>query len=170
MRKNAKTIATSLTTLIFLVISITGVLMYFHIFDKYTKYLHEILGLVFVAAALFHVFYNYRAMKQYFTNKIFLVSTLIVVAVSAWFVLNSDLREKSPRHLISSAVLKAPINDALKVLGNDMVSFKKILGKKGFVYKNEKSIMQVAKANAAKPFMIVQMLMNENKNKQGMKK
>ena len=56
MTKNKKRdIATSITTLVFLVIGTTGVLMYFHIFDKYTKEMHEIFGLVFVAAVFLHV-------------------------------------------------------------------------------------------------------------------
>lgn len=51
-------IATSLTAFLFLVIGTTGVLMYFHLLDNYTKKMHENLGLVFVLVILFHVFFN----------------------------------------------------------------------------------------------------------------
>jgi len=49
-------IATSLTTFLFIVIGTTGVLMYFHILDSYTKEMHEIMGLAFVAIVFLHVF------------------------------------------------------------------------------------------------------------------
>jgi len=66
-------IATSATALLFTVIGTTGVLMYFHILDNYTKQMHEILGLAFVVAILLHIMVNFKNMKKYFSKKIFFV-------------------------------------------------------------------------------------------------
>ena len=66
-----KNIATSFTALAFLVVGISGVLMYFHIFKDYIEDLHEIIGLFFVVVVLFHVFYNFKKHESPFKNKSF---------------------------------------------------------------------------------------------------
>ena len=70
-KSQKRDIATSLTSLIFIVIGGTGVLMYFHLFDSYTKELHEIIGLFFVAVVFLHVFFNWNSMRTYFSKKVF---------------------------------------------------------------------------------------------------
>ena len=85
-----KDIATSLTSLVFLVVGITGVMMYFHLFTSSVKDLHEILGLLFVVAALFHVLVNFKQMKQYFSKKIFLSLAVVVTIISSGFIINSS--------------------------------------------------------------------------------
>ena len=59
-----KDLATSLTALLFVVIGITGVIMFFHFFDKYVEDMHAILGLVFVAVVFLHVFFNFKSIKN----------------------------------------------------------------------------------------------------------
>lgn len=45
---------TPFISLVFLVVGISGLLMFFHLFDGYTEVVHEILGLLFVICYLCH--------------------------------------------------------------------------------------------------------------------
>lgn len=162
MKKNLKTLATSLTTLVFLVVGTSGVLMYFHLFERSVKELHEILGLLFVAAAIFHVFFNFNSMKNYFTNKIFLISTLAILVISLSFIIpNSGNTAPSPKGVIITSVLNAPIEDAIEILGSDMDQFELKLKNEGLGLEDEATINQLAKNNKTSPFRIVDIIIKK---------
>lgn len=54
---------------IFLVVGLTGIFMYFHMFDGFTEVVHEYFGLLFVGCAIFHVMLNWKALKSHFGKK-----------------------------------------------------------------------------------------------------
>lgn len=154
-----KDIATSSTTLVFLVVGITGVLMYFHLFDAYTKQMHEILGLVFVVAALIHVFVNFKQMKQYFLKKIFFVLSLVLLSVVVVFTLNVE-DGSNPKRVAIEKVLKSPIEQTFVLFSDDKDELIMKLEDKGIKFNNEKTILEIAKANDTSPFRIVSILSN----------
>ena len=150
-------LATSITTFLFLVMSITGVLMYFHILDNFTKQMHEIMGLGFVAIVLFHVFYNWKSMKSYFAKKVFLYSAVIVFLISSGFIVNSILTPKndSSKRVIISSVLSAPLVDSLVLFNSNMDLAKAKLEKAGLKIGNAKTFQEIARENRGNPFEIV---------------
>ena len=150
-------LATSITTFLFLVMSITGVLMYFHILDNFTKQMHEIMGLGFVAIVLFHVFYNWKSMKSYFAKKVFLYSAVIVFLISSGFIVNSILTPKndSSKRVIISSVLSAPLVDSLVLFNSNMDLAKAKLEKAGLKMGNAKTFQEIARENRVNPFEIV---------------
>ena len=150
-------LATSITTFLFLVMSITGVLMYFHILDNFTKQMHEIMGLGFVAIVLFHVFYNWKSMKSYFAKKVFLYSAGIVFLISSGFIVNSILTPKndSSKRVIISSVLSAPLVDSLVLFNSNMDLAKAKLEKAGLKMGNAKTFQEIARENRVNPFEIV---------------
>ena len=111
-----KTLATSLTTALFLVIGISGVMIYFGLFKGNVKDLHEILGLGFIVAVIFHLFYNWKQMKKYFNRNTFLSSVLITALITGGFIINSLYKEPSPKGVVLQSMMKTPIENALKVL------------------------------------------------------
>ncbi len=149
-----KNLATSLTTMVFLVIGTTGVLMFFHLFDKYTKELHEILGLAFVIIVFFHVFYNWTSMKSYVRKKLFLLSFALVFIISISFIINTKEGE-NPKTKIINLVLNAPIEKSVGILGTDIEQIKGKLKSEGIVFENQESIMEIAKNNKTSPFKII---------------
>ena len=152
-----KNIATSLTSTVFLVIAITGVLMYFHILDQYTKELHEIIGLVFVVASLAHVFYNWNSMKSYFSKKVFLVALGGMFIVSLGFILNAKEGE-NPKTKIINLVLNAPIEKSVSLLGSDINTMEAKLKNAGIKFNNEGSIEEISKNNKTSPFRIIDII------------
>lgn len=156
-KSQKRDIATSFTTTTFLVIAITGVMMYFHLFDNFTKSLHEILGLAFVLIVVFHVLFNWASMKNYFGKKIFLISTMVVLAISAGFVYNAP-SGKSPKGKILESVINAPLELSIVVLGEDKdLAFAK-LEESGIKIANSKTISDLSKVNKTSPFKIVDII------------
>lgn len=150
-------IATSLTTLIFLVVGITGVLMFFHLFDKYTKELHEILGLGFVAVVVFHVIFNFKSMKQYFSKKVFMVSAGIIVAITLGFILNSSSEAPNPKRVAIDTLLNGNLKQVLVLFNQDTDLLETKLHSAGIKLEGD-SIKQLAQNNKTSPFKIIEIL------------
>lgn len=148
---------TSLTTLTFIVISITGIMMYFHILDNFTKDLHEILGLAFVAVAFGHIFVNFKAMKNYFKKRAFIISSVIVLAISAGFIVTSETG-KNPKHTAINAVLDSPIEKSFVLFDANTQNIKTKLQNAGIKLQDASSIKEIASLNKVSPFKIVSII------------
>jgi len=156
-KSQKRDIATSATTLIFLVVSTTGILMYFHLFKNYTKDLHEILGLVFVVAVFFHVLFNFNSMKQYCSKKSFLGISIIVLLVSLVFIFNAP-DGKGSKGVIVNKVFNANIEKSFLVFNDDINLAKEKLKKAGIQIENSKTIEEVANNNNTNSFKIVEII------------
>jgi uncharacterized membrane protein len=149
--------ATSMTALMFLVIGATGVMMYFHILDKYTKQMHEILGLVFVAAVLAHVFVHYKSMKQYFSKKIFLIISVLTLVTVSVFVLNAP-EGKSSKKILAEGVFNSNIEKSFVLFADNADLAKTRLTQAGLKIQGLETIDQIAKENKTSPFRVVQVI------------
>lgn len=160
-KSEQRAIATSLTAGIFLIIGISGLMLFFHVSDALVKSLHEYLGVAFVVVALFHVLYNWSSMKNYFSKKVFLVATVCVLAVSGGFVYNASIVSsgENPKEALIVSMLNAPFENALSVLKIDLNEAKEKLQKAGIQVNDEKSLRDLANANKTSPFRVVSILM-----------
>lgn len=155
-----KTLATSLTTLVFLVVGISGVMLYMHWFNANVKELHEILGLVFVGAAVLHVYFNFASMKRYFSNRTFLISSIIVVLATLFFVVPTlgEGKGANPKRVVFDSIFNSNINDVLVVLDVDYKVAKAKLAKKGIELDGYKNIDSISKTNGISPFAIINII------------
>ena len=159
MKKSTmKDIATSSTTIVFVIISVTGIMLYFHLFNGYIKSLHEILGLLFVAAAAFHIFVNWKSMKNYFSKKIFLSFLILFTLISASFITQSLEQTANPKKYVLQHVMKAPLQTSFKILNLDEQAALALLQSKGFTVSKQHSIQSIAKENRTSPFEIIALL------------
>lgn len=111
-----KDFATSLTAVSFVVVSVTGLFLYFRFLSSYVKDMHEILGLVFVLGALLHIFYNFKLMNRYFSKNTFRVIALILVISSVYLLnLNNDKKDKISK--LNKIFINSPISQSAKILG-----------------------------------------------------
>lgn len=157
----ARDFATSFSTALFLIVGVSGVLMFFHIFDKYTKSLHEILGLFFVAIIFAHVWVNWKSMRGYFTKKIFALALFLTFVVSLGFVIDANSKGENPKMTILRSVLKAPMESSLKVLGIDEKAALLKLQESGVSLDKKESIDAIAKHNNKSPFEIVSIIIQK---------
>ncbi len=155
-----KSFATSLTTFAFIVMGTTGVLMYFHILDNYTKELHEILGLAFVVIVFAHVFFNWKAMRKYFTKKIFYISAGIISIVSLGFILTAPTGPNIKRILVNS-VLENPIKKTSVLFVDSYDIARKKLEAAGLHVEANKSLKELAMINQTSPFVIIDTILQK---------
>lgn len=78
----------------FLALSVTGILMYFHIFSAGIKSLHIWIGFVFVAVGVVHLILNWRAFASLFRLKTAILATVATIALSAGLVLTAGSRSE----------------------------------------------------------------------------
>jgi hypothetical protein len=120
MIKISREWATPLTIGVFALMSITGLLMFFHLDSSLQKTVHEWAGWVVVAAAVLHVTANWLGFKRYF--KPGLGATVIAVCalvIGASFVpLGGQGGEpQSPPAIAMRAISQAPLKSVAPLFG-----------------------------------------------------
>lgn len=164
LKDSVRSLATPLTSIVFLVIGISGILMYFHLLDIYTRNIHEIFGLVFVVVSLFHIFLNWKSMRNYLNRNIFKISLFIVsIVISGFIYSSSTLKENDPKEVIINSILNLKIEEVSKILGKDIENVKTSFNKENIKFVNEKSIMELSDINKVSPFMIIYIINSEIK-------
>lgn len=155
MKFKLRDVATSLTTIVFFIVGLSGVMLYFKLFDSQVKELHEILGLAFVVAAVLHVFVNWKAMKNYFSKKIFISFVIVLALISGVFISNNLSAGENPKGLVLKSMIEAPINSSLQVLNVDYDKAMNKLKNGNITNVDGNSILAIAKANKTSPFKII---------------
>lgn len=151
-------VATSFTAIMFLVIALSGIMMYFHIMKNLVEELHEIIGLGFVVAALLHLYVNWSAMKKYFSKKVFLSSVLIIVLISGVFISQGLNKGENPKKLLVEKVLNAPLSESFELF-EGYAKVEQKLQKHNIKIKDAQNINAIAKANNISPFKIIKLLL-----------
>lgn len=109
---------TPFISIVFLIVGISGLLMFFHLLDGYTEVVHEILGVFFVICAIFHIILNWKALKIHFKKKVFLPALLAALTLSAVLVI-SEIMYPPIDLQIMDRIVKAPVKDAFTALNVD---------------------------------------------------
>ena len=135
--------------------------MFFHIFFYYSKTIHEILGLVFVAAVVFHVIFNWKSMKRYFCKKVFLGSFVVISLVVAGFLADVESDGENPKRVVFESLFNAPIADSVKIFKKDFVATKIVLESKGVIIDPTTTIKDVANKMETSPFAVIQIITKE---------
>ncbi|NDW17614.1 DUF4405 domain-containing protein [Dysgonomonas sp. 216] len=144
--KLERKVITPYLTFLFVVVAISGMLMLFHIFDDYTKVVHELLGAVFVLFSIFHVILNWKSLKSHFKNKVFIISGIVILLFSTAFVLAGKLH---PNHeqIVMEKLAEAPISESFSILKLDYDEVEKILNENDIVIGNSKTIKDIGLNN-----------------------
>lgn len=116
--KLSRKYVTPFITLIFLVVALTGMLMFFHIFDGYTEVTHEFLGLFFTICTVFHIILNWKALKIHFKKGVFIPAAAGITVITLLFIFQQQANPKVDTILLER-IIKAPVSDVFKVLQVD---------------------------------------------------
>ena len=148
--KLSRSFISPLITIIFLVVALSGLLIFFHIFDGYTEVVHEILGVVFVVFSVLHVILNWKALKIHFKKRVFILSTIVVAVISILLVIQ---QQKSPKFdtILIERITNAPIEDVLKVLQVDSIVVVKRLEENGISFIEGASMEEIWINNKVSP-------------------
>lgn len=112
--------ATPLTIGSFLLIAVTGVLMFFHLDSGLNKLAHEWLGWALLAAVGLHAALHFALFKRHFTRPAPLaVIGAFVALLAASFIAPPGKGGKPPHVLAAQAVLDAPLPQVAALAGKD---------------------------------------------------
>ena len=134
---------TPVLTLIFLVVALSGLLMFFHLLDGYTTAIHEIMGLAFVLFSILHLVINWRSTKSYFPKKIFLISAAVVLVLSVFLVV-VDTTHKDRNQMLIEQIVTAPIAETCVVLRIDISQLKSLIGADDLIVEEQETIESLA--------------------------
>ena len=144
--------ATPLTIGAFGLMSVTGLLMFFHLDTGLNKLAHEWLSWAMIAGVAAHAFVNWPAFKRYFTSsrqgRAIIGLAAVVLALS--FVSLPGERGAPPQILALRALTKAPIAKVAILAGRPADQLMDDLAKAGITLPNANaSIESVAKDRGA---------------------
>lgn len=149
---------TPFISLIFLVVAVSGLLMFFHLLDGYTEVVHECLGVVFTACAICHIIINWSALKVHFKKTVFLPAAIGVAITSAVFV-TAEILYPPVDLVLFNRIIKAPVDEAFKALDVDYAEARERLEKKGISIADARSIEDVWIKNNADPEEVIDLIM-----------
>lgn len=149
---------TPFISLVFLVVGISGLLMFFHLFDGYTEVVHELLGVFFIICAIFHIILNWKPLKIHFKRGVFIPALLAVLAISVTLIVGESMYPPVDIIIINK-IVKAPINDAFKALEVDYSEASKRLEANGISIEGVTTIESIWINNSADPEEVIDLIM-----------
>lgn len=149
---------TPFISLVFLVVGLSGLLMFLHLFDGYTEVVHEYLGVFFVVCAVFHIILNWKALKIHFKRGVFIPALLGVVVISVTLIVGESMYPPVDITIINK-IVKAPINDAFKALEVDYSEARKRLETNGISIEGATTIEAIWINNNADPEKVIDLIM-----------
>lgn len=115
--------ATPLTIGSFVLIAVTGVLMFFHLDSGLNKLAHEWLGWIMLGAVALHAAVHFKSFRRHFERPGALVVIGIFVALLAASFVAPNGKAGTPPHILAmQAVLDAPIERVADLAGKDTPS------------------------------------------------
>jgi hypothetical protein len=149
--------ATPLTIGSFLLMAVTGILMFFHVDIGLNKLAHEWAGWIMVAGVLAHVVLNWRAFSVYFKRPM----ARVIMAVSALVLAGSFAPVSgggSPVRPVMMAVAQAPVATVIELSGVPAREALSRLSAAGFDATPETSLSVLTGGDREKQMQILSLL------------
>ncbi|PKA15808.1 DUF4405 domain-containing protein [Leptospira haakeii] len=157
--KLKKEFVTPYLVFIFLIVGATGVLMFFHLLDDYTKVVHEFLGISFVVFAIFHIRMNWSSIKNYAKKKQLLLPSISILIISIAFIVGGKMHGNLEDQILEKFI-KSPVSDSFKLLNGDYQQAAEILKKNNIIIDDpSKSLEEICVQNKKSPEEIVELIL-----------
>ena len=156
--KLSRNYITPFILLVFLVVGISGVLMFFHQLEGYTEVMHEILGLFFILFAILHIILNWKALKIHFKKGVLLPVLTSILIISAILILSERMSPPVDLQMMGRLV-KAPVGDAFKALNIPYEEAATKLKDKGILVEKAHNLEDLWMQNDADPEEIIDLLL-----------
>lgn len=148
--------ATQATTVLAVVVCVTGAMMFFNLYKGDVAAMHEWLGMGFIAAAVLHGARHRKPLAAMLTQRRMQVAALVVALAAASFIAFAPSNEGSPVRTIIGATLNAPISEVAPVFGISADEAIARLNTAGAVNAQpSQSIESIAKANQTDAFKLL---------------
>lgn len=153
--------ATPVTMGAFLLLAVTGVLMFFHLDMGLNKTAHEWLGWALVAGVAAHVAVNFRAFKNYFKKPLALGIIGIFAAILALSFIPVGGSGGSPVAVVMQTLNAAPIEAVIALGGGDVEAGFEKLANAGLVVQPGQSLAELTGGDRERQGAVLNLLFNE---------
>lgn len=151
--------ATPLTTASFIVVAITGVLMFFHLDFGLIKPAHEWLSWLLVVGGIAHVIINWKPLVNYLAKpagKLIIVSVLVLGALSFLPIGGGEGGGKGQMMKAVGALEKSPLTVVAQVAQTTPDTLVDKLKAKGLeVRDSDQTVQEIATENQKEPMEII---------------
>lgn len=144
-----KQISTTPTIALFLIVSVTGIFLLFHMGSGNLKVIHEWLGLVFVVFGILHALANWPLLKRYFGGmKAVAIGLMVVAAVTFSVFPSTSSKGKNPMQSVIAQVKKAPLATIAILYGQETERVVQRLRDNGYTLANvDSTLEEIARQN-----------------------
>lgn len=137
--------ATPLTIGSFVLMAVTGILMFFHLDSGLNKLAHEWLGWAMVAAVGLHVVLNWRAFGLYFKRPVAMgLMGGFVLLLGVSFLPLGGQKGPRPDFVAMQMVVNAPLSEVAPLLDTDVATLLTRLEGAGIVAMPDQSLSDLA--------------------------
>jgi len=141
------------------IVTVSGVMMFFHLGDELVKGAHEWLGLLFAGGMLLHILNHWPAFKRYFSQRMAVVIMSVVMLAGSGFIAASAMNEgKHPVRLVVDQVLELPLSRLALMQDRSLAEIEQVLATAGIKASAESSLEGLAQSNQRHPFELVELL------------
>jgi len=90
----------------FLVIYVTGILLFFDVENRLIMNLHQWIGLIFIGVSVFHLVINWKSFLSCFKKRPAIISICVVSIISLLIAVSSENRDHRKNERLSNGVHK----------------------------------------------------------------
>ena len=144
----SKSFITPITAALFIIVTVTGILLLFHAGGGSAKKIHELLGIAFVIGAILHLAVNWRIFASYLRKPVTIALSVAVIAVLATMTGGGEKAGGSPVKEMFGLVENAPLTHFAPLVGAQPAEAVEILKREGLTVSDEsQTIGDIAKSN-----------------------
>lgn len=159
----SRPILSALLSLIFVVLAITGIMMFFKIRLLSSETLHIWLGMAFVVAGVLHLIKNWKGFIGYFQKRSTLGALAFGCGVVALFILiplvSPQDKGVNPKGQVFTAMMNTPLENLARFVNLDVEDMVIKLDEKAHIVASKhQSVREIAKANSKSNDEILQIV------------
>jgi hypothetical protein len=162
MSVSMKSWATPLATATFIILAVTGTLMFFKVEAGFIKPVHEWLSWAMSAGVILHIIANWKSFTGYFLRKPAraIIGTGLLVTLLAIFIPEGE--QSNPRMNMIRALESARLETVAEVVDQKSETIMEKLGSKGItVGKASMSIREIASNNNKKEMEVLALIFDQ---------
>lgn len=163
---HSRQVITSFTIALFLIISVTGVLMFFHIQSGPIRVLHEWLSIVFVVFGVLHVVVNWQVFLTYLKKPAMITFFVLIAILPLFLIGNGNERGGNPIMGIMRNLEESSLTHIAPLFGMDESKAIATLQEHGIkIVSGQQTLHGIAEENAIRSFEILQIFSEHNDSK-----
>lgn len=168
MSASLKSWATPLAVGTFVIMAVTGILLFFHVEIGLIEPVHKWASWAFVAGALFHLIANWKAFTHYFSSKpaLAIICTGVLVMVASLLPFGEKEEGGNPAKMAAYALGSSSLETVALVVKSTPEALSTQLAGKGIVVSSATAtIEQIAKSNGKEPKEVLADILSISKGK-----